>query len=147
MPTGISDHRWVLGALSIMFAAQSVYIYTAGTARPHDPPPSPEVRAGYAVFQEKNCTACHQLYGLGGYMGPDLTNVVSAPGKGPDYARGFIEFGTARMPDFDLSPAEIDSLIQLLEFTAASGPYPPPGPKLNWYGTVDYEGKAEADVE
>lgn len=145
MPSRISGHRWIIGVLSASFAAHSIYVYTAGTARPHDPPPSVEVRAGYAVFQAKNCIACHQLYGLGGYMGPDLTNVVSGPAKGADYARGFIEFGTARMPDFNLSPAEVDNLIHLFEYTAASGPYPPRAPKLNWYGTVDYESEADAE--
>ena len=35
---------------------------------------------GKIVFQKYNCISCHQLYGLGGYLGPDLTNVISEKG-------------------------------------------------------------------
>lgn len=125
--------------LSTLFIAQSVYLYTAGTAIGAHSPLTNDVQAGFEVFQANNCIACHQLYGLGGYMGPDLTNVASDPEKGPEYARAFIEYGTGRMPDFELGEAEIDSLIQFLHFTAASGQYPPVAPKLNWNGTVDYD--------
>lgn len=142
MPFQISGRGRIIGALSVLFAAYSTYVYTLGTAQPDAPPLSREVRAGFRVFQANNCIACHQLYGLGGYMGPDLTNVVTAPGKGADYARIFIESGTLRMPDLGLSKPEIDSLIHLLEYTAASGPYPPLAPKPSWYGTVDYQGAA-----
>ncbi len=140
MPFQISGRAKSIGALSVLFAAYSAYVYTLGTAVPGAPPLSREVRAGFRVFQANNCIACHQLYGLGGYMGPDLTSVTAAPGKGADYARIFIESGTLRMPNLGLSEAEIDSLIHLLEYTAASGPYPPLAPQLSWYGTVEYEG-------
>ena len=38
--------------------------------------------SGRIVWQKYNCQSCHQLYGLGRYLGPDLTNVVSNPKKG-----------------------------------------------------------------
>lgn len=93
-----------------------------------------------ALFQEKNCIACHQFYGLGGYMGPDLTNVISGPGKGADYAKSFIENGTSKMPNFGLSASEIDDLVRFLEFVDSSGVYPPEKPKIRWNGTVAYVG-------
>ena len=95
--------------------------------------------AGQALYQEKNCIACHQLYGLGGHMGPDLTNVISAPDKGAAYARAFIESGTEKMPDFGLDEAQVDTLVQFLEFVDSTGTYPPRQPKINWYGTVAYD--------
>ena len=95
--------------------------------------------AGLALFQEKNCVACHQFYGLGGYMGPDLTNVISAPDKGPDYARAFIESGSAKMPDFGFSEAQVDDLVRFLEFVDASGRYRPELAEISWNGTVDYD--------
>ncbi len=72
-------------------------------------------------------------------MGPDLTNVVSAPDKGVDYARAFIENGTSKMPDYNLSEAQVDALVQFLGFVDSSGAYPPKHPEISWYGTVAYD--------
>jgi cytochrome c2 len=41
------------------------------TASYFDPPGSPE--AGRRLFTEKRCVACHQIAGIGGVLGPDLT--------------------------------------------------------------------------
>ena len=122
------------------FAVYSAYVYGAGTETPRNSAFTSHVKNGFALFQEKNCVACHQFYGLGGYMGPDLTNVISRPGKGADYARAFIENGTSRMPNFGLSTAEIDDLVRFLEFVDASGVYPPRKPRIRWNGTVAYDG-------
>ena len=96
-----------------------------------------QVSAGQRLFQEKNCTACHQLYGLGGYMGPDLTNVISTTGKGPLYAKVFIQFGTGKMPNFHLTGAEVDDVIAFLGYVDASGKYPAQDNKFSWLGTVE----------
>jgi nitric oxide reductase subunit C len=93
----------------------------------------------FRLFQERNCTACHQFYGLGGYMGPDLTNVISTTGKGPLYARVFIQFGTAKMPNFHLTGAEVDAMIAFLEYVDASGKYPAQDHKITWLGTVELQ--------
>lgn len=98
---------------------------------------SDEARAGQLVFQKYNCIACHQFYGLGGYMGPDLTNVIS--NRGPALARAFITSGTATMPNLHLDEAEIDALIAYLTFVDGTGRYPPQTYQVNWYGTVSQE--------
>lgn len=133
-------HR-IFWSLCAAFAAYSVYVYTDGTRIAQERPLTPEVEAGLEVFQEKNCISCHQFYGLGGYMGPDLTNVVSAPDKGTAYARAFLESGTSRMPDFRLSESQIDDLVHFLAFVDGTGRYPPEQPEISWYGTVDYRAK------
>lgn len=112
----------------------SVYVYTHGTEAPHVPPMSEQARHGQQLFQEYNCIACHQFYGLGGYMGPDLTNVVSK--RGEAYARAFMQAGTERMPNFGLSDAELDSLVAYLAFVDTTGTYPAEDYEINWYGTV-----------
>ena len=94
-------------------------------------------RHGADVFQQYNCVACHQFYGLGGYMGPDLTNVTSK--FSPMYARAFIMNGTTSMPNFDLSDAELDALVAYLEFVDSTGTYPPENYEVKWYGTVEQE--------
>ena len=73
---------------------------------------SDEARSGQQLFQESNCIACHQFYGLGGYMGPDLTNVIS--NRGEAYSRAFISAGTASMPNFGLNQEEVTALVAFL---------------------------------
>lgn len=133
-----SAKHWILGSLCAAFAVYSLYVYTAGTESAQGRPLTPSVKAGLDLFQEKNCVACHQFYGLGGYLGPDLTNVISDPDKGGAYARSFLESGTERMPDYGFGQSEIDDLIRFLEFVDATGRYPPQQPELRWYGTVAY---------
>jgi nitric oxide reductase subunit C len=131
-----SNKHKILWFFCAAFAVYSVYVWTAGTDIQQSRPADHRVKAGLALFQEMNCIACHQLYGLGGHMGPDLTNVVSAPDKGVDYARAFIENGSSKMPDFGLSQTQIDALVQFLKFVDSTGTYPPKHPEISWYGTV-----------
>lgn len=76
---------------------------------------------GRLVWQKYNCQSCHQLYGLGGYLGPDLTNVYSALYKGEDYIKGFVLGGTNQMPAFALNDSEMVQLMEFLKMTDASG--------------------------
>lgn len=71
---------------------------------------------GKLLFQKHNCTSCHQLYGLGGYLGPELTTMISQQGKGENYAKTFLKSGSQRMPDFHLSDDAIDDLIEFLKY-------------------------------
>lgn len=135
---GMALRRWFFGILCAAFAVYSAYVYTAGTQTPHQFTATMQVRQGQAIFQRQNCIACHQFYGLGGYMGPDLTNVATAPDKGAAYARAFIESGTERMPDLGLSDSQVDAVVAFLEFVGATENYPPEKPRMTWYGTVDY---------
>ncbi len=134
-----SNKQNILRSLCAAFAVYSVYVWTAGTDIPQTRPPGHQAQAGLALYQEMNCIACHQLYGLGGHMGPDLTNVVSAADKGVDYARAFIENGTSKMPDYNLSEGQVDALVQFLKFVDSTGTYPPEFPEISWYGTVAYD--------
>lgn len=128
------NNRAIFLTLCVSFVLYSAYVYTAGTAAAHIPPMSDEGRHGQQLFQEHNCIACHQFYGLGGYMGPDLTNVVS--NRGPAYTRAFLMGGTAQMPDFDLADEEISALVAYLEFVDKTGRYPAEDIEIRWFGTV-----------
>ncbi len=109
-------------------------IYTSGTDVEHGVPMSDTARHGQQLYQDNNCVACHQFYGLGGYMGPDLTNVISS--RGEPYARAFITAGSARMPNFGLNTAEIDALLAFLTFVDQTGTYPPENYSVSWIGSV-----------
>ncbi len=128
------DKRAGFVMLCIAFIPYSAYVYTRGTEASNNAPMSGEARYGQQLFQEHNCIACHQFYGLGGYMGPDLTNVVS--NRGSAYARAFLMSGTQRMPNFDLSDSELDALVAFLEFVDTTGRYPADEYQVNWFGTV-----------
>lgn len=112
-------------------------MYTAGTEAAHIPQMNDEARRGQGLFQEHNCIACHQFYGLGGYMGPDLTNVIS--NRGSAYAGAFIANGTTQMPNLGLDIEETAALVAYLEFVDTTGTYPPENYEVTWYGTVEQE--------
>jgi nitric oxide reductase subunit C len=76
---------------------------------------------GRLVWQKYNCQTCHQLYSLGGYLGPDLTNIISHPQKGENLVRAMIKTGTKQMPSFNLTDNEMIQLIEFLKSVDASG--------------------------
>ena len=131
------NNRAIFGTLCAAFVFYSAYVYTKGTEAHHVSPISDAARHGAQVYQDYNCVACHQFYGLGGYMGPDLTNVIS--NRGEMYARAFIASGTARMPNLGLAADEVDAVIAYLAFVDQTGTYPAENYEVQWYGTVEQE--------
>lgn len=122
---GARHRRAIFFVLVALFVGQSTVTYTTATA-------VSDARAiydaaatrGAQLYRDFNCTACHQFYGLGGYMGPDLTNVTSAPGKGPDFAKGIILHGTQRMPALGLTPQQADDIVAFLQAVDVTGTHP-----------------------
>lgn len=121
--------------LIVLYVLYSIWVYSAGT----DGPVSMNVPAqrGKKLYQELNCVSCHQLYGLGGYMGPDLTNVISQKGK--DYAAAFIKNGTTKMPNFHLSDAEVDFISEYLKEVDKTGHSPNFDYEIRMNGNVIYK--------
>ncbi|MGI9220131.1 MAG: c-type cytochrome, partial [Woeseiaceae bacterium] len=133
----VINNRAIFGTLCVAFVFYSGYVYTKGTEAAHLPPMNDVERHGADVFQDYNCIACHQFYGLGGYMGPDLTNVIS--NRGEAVARAFIAAGTATMPNLGLAPEEVEAVVAYLKFVDKTGTYPPENYEVRWYGAVDQE--------
>lgn len=131
------NKRAIFGTLCVAFVIYSARVYTGGTEAAHISPMSEDARYGQRVYQNYNCVACHQFYGLGGYMGPDLTNVMSK--RGEAYTRAFITAGTATMPNFGLAEDEIDGLLAYLAFVDKTGTYPAENYDVQWFGTVAQE--------
>ena len=98
---------------------------------------------GQRLWQENNCWSCHQTYGLGGYLGPDLTNVYSAENKGPLYIKAFLNSGVKAMPKFNFSEAEKEALVTYLKFIDSTGYYPNYNAKFKPKGWVELEYKNE----
>jgi len=95
---------------------------------------NPEVSRGKAVWQHYNCQACHQVYGLGGFLGPDLTNVYSKRGK--EFIHAFLATGSPVMPAFKLSREEMNDLTAFLRNMDSSGTADPRTFKLSIDGTI-----------
>ncbi len=79
------------------------------------------VNEGQLVLQKYNCHTCHQIYGLGGYLGPDLTNVYSRRNQNEDYLKAIIQSGVRQMPGFKITAKEMKSLIAFLKNLDATG--------------------------
>ena len=127
----------IMATLFLSFIIYTSFVYTTGTANDAgENMITEQSKNGKLLFQKYNCVACHQLYGLGGYMGPDLTNVISTQGKGPMYAKAFLKSGTQRMPDFHLNETEIDELVAYLAYVDKTGVSPVKRFKINYNGTV-----------
>lgn len=121
---------WV--ALFTVFVGYTIYLYfNCDTAK--QTLPDNAVMAGRKIWQQKNCQGCHQLYGLGGYMGPDLTNIIST--KGIKSAAIFIKYGTGKMPYQQLSDSEVNKLIAFLSWIDKTGTSQVPENAVHWTGT------------
>ena len=129
--------KHVFTALCTAFAIYSLSIYLV-PFRKHllTTPETVTGSRGRLVWQNNNCESCHQLYGLGGYLGPDLTNVYSAKGKGPVYIKAMIHSGTNTMPSFSLSAEEETDLLQFLKITDASGISDPRIFRISSFGMI-----------
>ena len=95
-----------------------IYIYGSGS---YQIKASEKVIAGEQIWQQKSCQTCHQIYGLGGYMGPDLTNAMSDKTKNEQYLKMIIQTGTIRMPRFNLTEEQVDQVMAYLKHVDQSG--------------------------
>ncbi|HXC04310.1 MAG TPA: cytochrome c [Bacteroidia bacterium] len=130
----------IFSLLLVLFLVFTALVDTVGTETDQGAGYlTPAATTGKLLFQKYNCTACHQIYGLGGYMGPDLTNVMSAPGKGYVYAKAILAYGSNRMPNFHLSETETDCLIAYLNYVDKTGLSPVRNFDIHADGTVTYK--------
>lgn len=123
--------RVLLVGLLISYFVYTIAVYnseyTSGSNK--------DVVAGKKLFQKYNCIACHQIYGLGGYIGPDLTNVISAKDKGEQYTYAFIKTGSQRMPRLGLEEKEINNIINYLKSINKTGQFPIRGSNKTTWGS------------
>lgn len=117
------QNKIVIIVLASLCAIYNVFIYTTKESK------TPIILSTQAVFgqqlwQEHNCWSCHQVYGLGGYLGPDLTNVMSHPQKGEAYVKAFLNSGIKSMPKFNFSDEEKNAIVSYLQYIDSTGYYP-----------------------
>ncbi len=94
--------------------------------------------AGKLVWQKYNCGACHQVYGLGGYLGPDLTNEYRF--RDTSVIKLFLKDAsifTPVMPVFNMPEPEMEALLSYLKSLDASGKSDLRTFKVNQNGTIE----------
>lgn len=107
----------LLSLLVVVFALQTWLVYSDPTGRQQVL--SQRALEGQAVWRENNCQSCHQLYGYGGFLGPDLTNSID--GLSPERMESILTAGAGQMPAFHLGPDAREALTVFLREIDATG--------------------------
>ena len=108
--------RIIILVILNLFVASFVIIYAGKEDKANSE------TTGIEVWRSKNCQACHAIYGLGGHIGPDLTNVYTR--KNEAYINLVLKNGLLNMPDLNLSTYERKQLISYLKEVNKTGVYP-----------------------
>ncbi len=137
-------NKVVIGLLVLTFGIYNIVLYQKGAYIKEDRL-TEEALHGQQIWQDNNCTACHQFYGLGGYLGPDLTNVYSDSLKNEAYIRSRIVAGTGAMPKYRFSEKEIDQLIAFFKAVDKTGYFPNRKAKKSKTGWVEITPKETTD--
>jgi nitric oxide reductase subunit C len=111
--------KYVILILGTLFTLYSIIVYTIGTEAKSEVHFSKSENEGKQLFQKHNCISCHQLYGLGGYIGPELTTITRDSLRIP-FSKAILKVGSRRMPDFNLSDYEINCIIHYLKYVDAT---------------------------
>ena len=98
--------------LATGFLFQTVFVYS-DWPRPDAPQElSPLAKSGLDLWRENNCQACHQIYGYGGFLGPDLTNVMAR--RPYEDWTDILTLGRKQMPAFDFDEAQRGAIVTFL---------------------------------
>jgi len=108
--------------LFTLYAGYSLLVYTRGTESSIVPTAAEQtiINRGKEIYEKNNCSSCHQLYGLGGYLGPELTTAWSDKNRGEHFIKALLKTGGNRMPDFHFTDEEINALAQYLKYVDAT---------------------------
>lgn len=125
----------VLVILTMAFLAYSFNLYVSPPIEKENEAYNNELSAkGKILWQQKNCISCHQIYGLGGHLGPDLTNIASK--RSAEHIEIFLKNGTNVMPNYNLKQSEIDAFQAFFMAIDQSGQSDPRTFKLKLNGTI-----------
>jgi nitric oxide reductase subunit C len=130
----------ILLLLSTLFLVYNFIIYTDNSAYGTIRLSEKAIR-GENLWLNNNCNSCHQIYGLGGYLGPDLTNVYSFRKNNDAYLKAMFNSGIKTMPLFHFNESEKEELLQFLKEIDQTGHYPNINAKINADGWVEIKYK------
>ncbi|WP_338377884.1 cytochrome c [uncultured Flavobacterium sp.] len=139
--------KYIIIILSVLIGVFSIYNYILYTSKSayNTVHLSQNAIKGENIWLKNNCNSCHQIYGLGGYLGPDITNVYSREGKGEEYIKTIVNSGINSMPKFNFSEDEKDLLVQFFKEIDQTGYYPDVNATINKDGWVIIKNKTLED--
>ena len=108
----VGRRKLQLLVLVLVFFAQTWRVYSDPAGRVA-PPLSEEAARGRQLWHEHNCQSCHQLFGFGGFLGPDLTNV--SPTLTDARLESILTVGSGQMPPLDLDAPQRHAIRQFLD--------------------------------
>jgi len=120
-----------------MIVAGSVFVATGGRGSSALAADRERLVAGETVWRTHRCQTCHSIYGLGGHMAMDLTNVIRD--RGPDFVRLTVASGRNQMPAFTLTSSETERLLDYLTILDSSGESPLRGLDAPVFGRSHFE--------
>lgn len=130
----------ILLLLTTLFFVYNFFIYTDNSSYGNIHLSEKAIR-GENLWLKNNCNSCHQIYGLGGYLGPDLTNVYSFRQNNDAYLKAMFNSGIKTMPLFQFNESEKEELLQFLKEVDQTGHYPNINAKINRDGWVEIKYK------
>ncbi len=143
--------REILFAVMVAsYAGLSVIAYTD-----HPRAPGPQLtdleRDGLEVWRRNNCQVCHQIHGFGGFLGPDLTNLVDEKRDDIEFA-SLLTDGWKKMPALHLPDEDQRAVLAFLRAvnrTGRSQPRPnaakqPIQPSKHWDAVLE-EGRGASE--
>jgi len=100
--------KLLLAVLVLSFGVQTGLVYSDVRSEPL----SQAAREGRALWQAYACQTCHQFYGQGGFLGPDLTHAASRV----DSTRlvSLLTVGSGQMPPLGFSDGETAAMAAFL---------------------------------
>jgi nitric oxide reductase subunit C len=107
----IGARKLLMALLVSAYVVQTGIVYLDDTADKRDAL-SPLALEGRRIWHSHNCQACHQFYGFGGFLGPDLTNASHRLTR--SRLDQILTKGALPMPSFWLSRQEIDAIESYL---------------------------------
>jgi len=138
LETGL-ERRWskrkrpiAIGAAVLIFLG-TLEVMGALSAAPSQPQESPLVQEGLMVYQQINCAYCHSINGVGGAIGPDLSNVASQLTK--EQITSYLQnpdlmVANTLHPKLEFTPDELNKLVAYLETLGPPVVYSPQAPQF-----------------
>ena len=110
-----SSKKRLLAVLVACFAVQTGLVYSDDVGLTL----SSEAVEGRRLFHENSCQVCHQFWGQGGFLGPDLTNAASRVDE--TRLASLLTVGSGQMPAMHFTESEISAVRAFLDEVDRSG--------------------------